>query len=310
MASLDESFDFCRRLTRRTAGNFYFSFLTLPRPKRDAMCVVYAWMRLLDDLADNAPSPETSKIALEKWVKQTQAHLSAPSDKRIEEETWTEFVGSCPPGQIPLLWPAFVETARRHRIPTAYFDEIAQGALMDQTIRRYETFDDLYRYCYRVASLVGLVSLRVFEYQDPRAEKCGEWLGIAFQLTNILRDVPEDAARGRIYLPLEDLRAHGVKEEDVLQGRWSEPMRALLESFARRAESYYEKARPVTRLVSPQARPTLRIMTEIYHGILERTRAMDYRVFDHRARVPTWRKLLIVARHQMGALAGRDSNAE
>jgi len=296
--SLKQSIDFCRRLTRQEAGNFYFSFLTLPRAKRDAMCAIYAWMRRLDDLSDEAPSADHARRTVEEWRKQTHAVLINDS-ANFTQPPVLDSQHSALSTQHSLLWPAFADTVRRYDIPHCHFDEIAEGALMDQKIQRYETFQELYRYCYRVASVVGLVCLRVFGYTNPQAEKHGEFLGIAFQLTNILRDVREDAGRGRIYLPLEDLRRHGVSESDILQNRWSEPLHEMLKAFADRAEKYYLQARPVVDLVSENARPTLRIMTEIYHGILVDLRRLDFRVFEHRARLPTWKKIAIVAKHQL-----------
>ncbi len=258
------------------------------------MCAIYAWMRRLDDLADDAPSPTQARTAVEEWRKQTHDSLKSASN----DSSFLPHPSSLAE-ESSALWPAFADTVHRYKIPQGHFDEIAEGALMDQEISRYETFDDLYRYCYRVASVVGLVCLRVFEYADKEAEQTGEWLGIAFQLTNILRDVREDAGRGRIYIPQEDLRKHGVDAQDVVHGRWSEAMHSLLRSFAERTETYYDRARPVAGLVSMEARPTLRIMTEIYHGILDEMKKNDYRVFDHRARVPTWKKLAIVLKHQL-----------
>jgi phytoene synthase len=282
--TLTRSFEHCQQLTRRQAGNFYYSFLTLPRAKREAMCVVYAWMRLLDDRADDAPSTEEAQRALESWRTETHQAIDRNS----------------PPAETsPSLWPAFADVVHRYQIPVKFFDEIVEGALMDQTIMRYETPDDLYRYCYRVASVVGLVSLRVLGFTDPRAEIHGEALGIAFQLTNILRDVREDAGRGRIYLPLEELQRNGVKESDILENRWSDGLHQALKEFAVRTQIYYQKAEPIFDCVTPEARSTLRIMTEIYHGIFVELRRLDFRVFEHRARVPTWKKLWIVAKWQV-----------
>lgn len=246
------------------------------------MNAIYAWMRHIDDLADDASSPKEAREALKHWLHQTHATFENPMAAAVH----------------PLL-PAFADTVRQYAIPHSHFDEIAEGTLMDQEISRYATFEDLYRYCYRVASVVGLVCLRIFGYSDSRTEKHGEWLGIAFQLTNILRDVREDAERGRLYIPLEELRRWKVNESDLLEGRWSDEVHALFKSFAERAEEYYQKARPVILLTDPVARPTLRIMTEIYHGILEKIHAMDYRVFEERARLPTWKKFCIVIKHQL-----------
>ncbi len=287
--TLHESFDFCRRLTRQQAGNFYYSFLTLSRPKRDAMCVIYAWMRSLDDLADGALSLEAARDAIKKWTHQTHEAFQSVSSFSASPQT--------------TLWPAFRETVQCYAIPMNYFDEIAKGAFMDQEKNRYQTFEELYQYCYCVASVVGLVCLRVFGYTDPEAEQRGEWLGIAFQLTNILRDVREDAERGRIYLPLEDLKKYGVTETDILKGQWSSSIQDLLRSFSDQTEEYYIKAMPLTKLVSKDARPTLQIMTEIYHGILVQIRKLDFRVFEHRARVPTWKKLMIVVKNQQNLSA-------
>ncbi|NUN94281.1 MAG: phytoene/squalene synthase family protein [Verrucomicrobiae bacterium] len=301
MSETAASFRYCRALTRRTARNFWFSFLTLPRPKRDAMCAVYAWMRRLDDLADDAPSPQTARNALENWRAQTHAALAAAGMKfQVAKLLRAAPSAASPPNpEDAAIWPAFSRVVRSHNIPPSHFDEIVEGALMDQEVSRYASFDDLYRYCFRVASVVGLVCLRVFGYERSDAEQPGEWLGIAFQLTNILRDVREDAARGRIYLPLDALARHGVSESDVLEGRWSPGFHALLREFGERAEEYYVKAQPLFALVRPDARPTLRIMEEIYHGILDRIRAIDYRVLDARARLAAPRKLWIVAKHAL-----------
>lgn len=168
---------------------------------------------------------------------------------------------------------------------------------MDQERQRYDTFEELYQYCYRVASVVGLVSLCVFEYQDKSTEQHGEWLGIAFQLTNILRDVSEDAARNRIYIPREEIKKFGVTEEQILKNEWSPAMHDLFKFFGERTETYYQKAQPVIQQVSKDSQPTLAIMEEIYHGVLKEIQKKDYRVFEGRARVPTWKKFMIVAKH-------------
>lgn len=284
---IEASYQLCKAIAKREARNFYYSFLTLPPAKRNAMCAIYAWMRRLDDLADDAPTPEQAEINVAGWKEMTHqqfTHSSNASNKAIEEN----------------IWPALVDTVERYKIPHHYFDEIIEGALMDQTIHRYETFEDLYRYCYRVASVVGLVCLRVFEFSDIDAEKKGEWLGIAFQLTNILRDVREDAERGRVYLPLADLKKHDISEAEILSCQWSPKVEIYFRNFAETIEKYYEQARPITTFVPKESRATLKIMTEIYHGILDEIRRQNYQVFAKRARVPTWKKLTIVAKHQLG----------
>jgi 15-cis-phytoene synthase len=287
---LDRSYAHCSALTRKQAGNFYYSFLTLSREKRAAMCAIYAWMRRVDDLADDAPNPSKARLDVESFRDHTVRILKARNSKPESASTRRE---------DELLWPAFADTAKRHGIPVEYFEGISEGALMDQEVLRYRNFEDLYAYCYRVASLVGLVSLKVFGYDRPETLQHVEAMGIAFQLTNILRDVSEDAGRGRIYIPKSEMDQFGVSEDDILRGNWSPGMHSLFKNFADRAETFYEKAQPTLELVSPESRPTLRIMEEIYHGILHRIRALDYNVLHQRARVPTWKKLAIVLKHQI-----------
>lgn len=277
--SLQASYRYCWKLAKRTGKNFYYSFLTLPREKHQAMCAIYAWMRLLDDCVDDATGPDAARLALEQWEQKTRDVLAGKADET-------------------LLWPAFADTVTRFNIPDAYFFEIIRGAEMDLTVKSYETFDDLYQYCYRVASVVGLACLHVFGFTHPQAKKHGEWLGVAFQLTNILRDVKEDAQRGRIYLPMEDLRAFKINPKEILELQWSEELQDLIESYSRRAEFYYLKARPLFELVLPEARPTLEIMAEIYGGILKRLREIHFEVFTHRAGLTLAEKLMAVARRR------------
>ena len=279
--SLQASYRYCWKLAKRTGKNFYYSFLTLPREKHMAMCAIYAWMRLLDDCVDDASGPEEARRALEQWENTTREVLAGGENAEA-------------------LWPAFTDTVQRYNIPDNYFFEIVRGAEMDLTIKSYETFDELYEYCYRVASVVGLACLHILGFTHPQAKKHGEWLGIAFQLTNILRDVKEDAQRGRIYLPAEDLRAFRVDPKEILELHWSEELRDLIESYSCRAEIYYLKARPLFDMVLPDARPTLEIMAEIYGGILRRLREIHFAVFHHRAGLTLWPKFLAVARRRFG----------
>jgi phytoene synthase len=163
----------------------------------------------------------------------------------------------------------------------------------------YATFGDLYRYCYLVASVVGLVCIHIFGYTDPRAEKLAEETGIAFQLTNILRDVAEDAGRNRVYLPLEDLAAHNVTLDSLLHRAPGAPPsdneRALLAAIAQRAEDYYKSAQELLPLIDRESRPALWVLVAIYHGLLKRIRRADYDVFSQRACVPMPQKLFIMA---------------
>jgi 15-cis-phytoene synthase len=204
-----------------------------------------------------------------------------------------------------LVFVAVRDAVERYNIPLSLLDELVTGVTMDLEHDAsgepdtYATFEELYRYCYLVASVVGLVCIRIFGYSDPRAEKLAEETGIAFQLTNILRDVAEDAARNRVYLPMEDLAAHGVALNALLRRTAGTPPaakeRALLASIAERAEHYYRSADKLLPLIDSESRPALRVLVAIYHALLRRIERADYDVFTQRVSVPTAQKLTILA---------------
>lgn len=307
-ADLARSFRYCHGVARREAKNFYYSFLVLPAAKRDALCAVYAFMRYCDDIADSPGAPATKRGFLDAW----QAALAAAMR------------GDC--SGSPIL-PAFRHTVEQFAIPPALFEALIEGAAMDLTPRRYATFAELREYCYRVASVVGLVCIRIFGYESPavsrqssdRRDRTASWverpgthdsrltpdvstaelhaeqLGIAFQLTNILRDIPEDAAMGRVYLPQEDLAAFDYPEADLLAGVVDHRFLALMKFEADRARDYYEKARPLLPLLHPSSRPCLAAMYGIYGGILDRIERQGYNVHAGRARLSTLRKLGVAA---------------
>jgi phytoene synthase len=278
---LEESYAICGRIARETGRNFYYSFLVMPREKRAAMCAIYAFMRRSDDIADSAANPAVALEGLRQWRAQVDAVLngSGASD--------------------PIL-PALADTVRRYHIPPRYFHELLDGTEMDQTTTRYATFDDLYKYCYRVASAVGLVVLPIFGYKDEAALVPAEACGIAFQLTNILRDVKEDTRMGRIYLPLEDLRRFGVSEDDIMNSRITPQFLELMKFEAARAHEFYDKARPLLDMIDADSRGTLAVMIAIYGGILRKIEKSNFGVFDRRVRLSTAEKLWIVGKNWMG----------
>lgn len=284
---LGQAYKVCRRIAKREAKNFYYAFLALPAARRNAICAIYAFMRQADDLADDESlSREERRRRLDAW-------LSA----------WRQTAAGTATND-----PVFVavrDAISRFNIPLALLDELVAGVTMDlERVRNgapdtYATFADLYRYCYLVASVVGLVCIRIFGYKDTRAEKLAEETGIAFQLTNILRDVAEDATRKRVYLPLEDLAAHKISVHSLLHRTPGAPPamneRNLLEEMAKRAEGYYASARELMPLINPVSRPALWVLVTIYHTLLKRIRATDYDVFTRRAGVPLVQKLAILA---------------
>lgn len=307
---LNEAYALCRAIAKREAKNFYYAFVALPKPRRNAICAIYAFMRQADDLADDESLPcEERRRRLDAW-----------------QADWR---GVCHGGDSSdLVFFAVRNAVERYNIPLSLLDELIAGVTMDldqpnsdchpermmaiegqkasgqRTTENhppdtYATFDDLYHYCYLVASVVGLVCIRIFGYTDPRAEKLAEETGIAFQLTNILRDVAEDAERNRVYLPLEDLAAHNVSLESLLHRRPGTPPttneRALLAATAQRAEAFYQSAQRLLPLIDHESRPALWVLVSIYQGLLKRIEKANYDVFSTRAAVPSPQKLSILS---------------
>lgn len=285
--TLIEAYAACRAIARREAKNFYYAFRALTRARRNAICAVYAFMRQADDISDDESlTREQRRCNLNAWLSEWHAVCRGGSSSN----------------------PAFIATydaTQRFGIPLRLLDELVDGVSMDldraavDAADTYTTFNELYRYCYLVASVVGLVCIRIFGYTDPEAEKLAEETGIAFQLTNILRDVPEDAARNRVYLAQEDLFAHHLTAEALLKRTAgappTEPERALLADYAARAEGYYRSAEALLPLIAPESRPALWVLVSIYHGLLKRIERADYDVFTARASMPTVHKVAILS---------------
>jgi len=274
--TIEESYSYCERLARKQAKNFYLTFLLLSAPRRRAMCAIYAFMRYCDDLSDGeGVADRAGEIA--KWRQELHCTLAGR-----------------PPGHP--IWPAFADAVECFSIPHQYFDEMIDGVSSDLEPRRLETFDELYRYCYQVASVVGLTIIHVFGFDSPGALPLAEKCGVAFQITNILRDVKEDAEKGRIYLPDEDLRRFGVTPDALRETAPSEPLRALLEFEARRARALYTESLPLIGMIQPASRASMRALIGIYSCLLDKIVASGYDVLARRIRVPNWQKLWILAR--------------
>jgi 15-cis-phytoene synthase len=277
---LDASYRFCGALSRHQARNFYYSFLVLPPPLRRSMCALYAFMRQTDDLADD-PAPGRDRDAiLDRW--------------RLDVHEALDTGGST-------AWPglaALAATVERHAIPRQYLDDVIDGVAMDLHPQPFATFDELHGYCYRVASAVGLCCLHIWGYRsdDGRAESLAEACGVALQLTNILRDVREDAENGRIYLPQEDLDRFGVGRDELVAHQPTDRVRALFAFQGQRAYAYYEKAQPLAELVDPVGRPVLGTIVGIYRTLLDEIARRDYDVLAERVALPPWRKVAIMVR--------------
>lgn len=289
----------CRVIAKREAKNFYYSFRVLPRHKSDAMCAVYAFMRRADDIADDeSMSIEDRRALMTSWLADWHAARAGGATDD----------------------PVFIavrDTQQRFSISDELLDQLVQGTTMDLypdessfgANQTFATFDELYRYCYLVASVVGLVCIRIFGYTDSGAEKLAEETGIAFQLTNILRDVKEDAERGRIYLPLDLLHDFGMDTDRIHAlasgASLQQNHRAMLHALGAKAENYYASADRLLPLIDRDSRAALWVLVTIYHDLLHRIAQCDGDVFSRRASVPTATKLAILARGMMMALGNR-----
>lgn len=295
--TLHAAYAICRAIAKREAKNFYYAFLALPADRKNAICAIYAFMRKADDLSDDESlSREERRRQLDTWL--AAWHAAAAGAATADP-----------------VFIAVADAIRRFSIPLTLLDELVAGTTMDlsrtagDTPDTYATFDELYRYCYLVASVVGLVCIRIFGYSDTRAEKLAEETGIAFQLTNILRDVAEDAERNRVYLPLDTLAAHNASLDALLHRATGAPLaaneRAVLREIAGRAENYYRSAQELLPLIEPVSRPALWVLVSIYHALLKRIERADYDVFSRRASVPLSQKLSILGVGMIRVMAVR-----
>ena len=294
--SLEAAYQECRVIAKREAKNFYYAFRVLPRPKMDAMCAVYAFMRKADDISDDeSQTLEARRQAMEVWLDEWRAArlVDEPADK---------------------VFHALNDAQARFNISDALLEDLVRGTCMDlylgqgagntvdlgDGLQGYETFEDLYRYCYLVASVVGLVCIHIFGYSDPAAELMAEKTGVAFQITNILRDIKEDAERNRIYLPQEMLREFNVTNADILQLAAGRPMKpnehAMLMALSVQAWEYYESGRQLIPLLDPDSRPCMWVMIEIYSGLLAKIDQRQGDVFSERVSVPTRQKIFALVR--------------
>ncbi len=285
-AAIAASYDECRRVARNAASNFYYAFHMLPDPKRRALCALYAFMRLVDDVSDDAGASREGSVAA----------------KQRGLARWRGLVDAAYAGEVSghAILPAFADTCSRYLIPARYFHDLIAGAEMDLTEPSYATFDRLREYCYRVAGTVGLTCIHVFGFCDPRAPDVAERLGIAFQLTNILRDLPADLKMGRVYLPQEDLARFGVREME-LAGPLAPRLAELMAFEVDRAWRYYEEGAEIVGLVERDSRAALWTLARTYSSLLARIETRGYDVFSARVRLSAPEKFGILVRAQLGA---------
>ncbi len=263
--------EYCQEKAAKSGSSFYYSFLFLPPGQRQAITALYAFCREVDDIVDECQEPHIARVKLQWWRDSMREMFNGTAQH---------------PVQIALLEPV-----RTFELPLKHFLEIIDGMEMDLDYNRYADFEKLSLYCYRVASVVGLLAARIFGYKDPAVTDYAKNLGMAFQLTNIIRDIREDAARNRIYIPLEELRQFGVCEADILEHRFTASMAQLLKFQSARARGYYEKA---FHYLPEQDRYTQRsglIMAAIYLNTLKVIEKDNHRVMDGRVSLTPVRKL-------------------
>ena len=290
-SQLHMAYSVCRSIARSAAKNFYYGFVVLPRRKRNALSAVYAFMRRCDDIADdNTLSLNDRHNKLADWLNKVHRALAAQ------------------PTDDPVLL-ALTDAQRTYQIPVGLLDQLAYGTAADldhsqqepvanaPLAARYQTFEELRQYCYGVASVVGLVCIKIFGYRDPAAESLAERCGLAFQLTNIIRDVKEDVAMGRVYFPQEDLAQCGLSPADLAAPQIDvNRIRPLLAMEAGRARECYGAAEELIPLVNEDSQPALWVLISIYRGLLEKIASNQYDVFSERVRLTVPEKLTIMGK--------------
>ena len=277
MASeLEVAYEHCRRIAKEHAKNFYYAFRTLPSAKRRAIYAAYAFCRLCDDIADEDLPIERKEARLA----QVRRSLAESQNERLGDPVFT----------------ALEDASIIFGIPGHYFEEIIDGVEMDLTWTRFRSFDELRGYCYKVASVVGLICIEVFGYDDPKARDHAVDLGLGMQLTNILRDVKEDADRGRIYIPLDEMASFGYTEQDLMDGVVNDAFRELMGVQAARARRYFDSGRRLFPLLSPKSRVCPGVLHGVYSAILDRIEASGFNVFDRRIGLSAREKLLLTAK--------------
>ena len=278
-AAVRESYRYCRKLAKSRAKNFYYAFRLLDPMRRDAMCAVYAFMRYCDDLSDD---PETDDKSL---IQQSIALWRMDLDSSLKGR-----MGDSP------IWPAFCDTVQRYSIPHRFFHEMIDGIMSDIEPHEIETWEELYRYCYQVASVVGMTIIHIFGFESVRALLLAEKCGVAFQMTNILRDIREDADMGRVYLPREDLRRFGVSAEQFRMGLENDRFRSLMKFEASRAWACYEESEPLTGLIEKKSRRSLWALREVYTRLLTRIEKSNYAVLNKRISLSGTTKTMLMMR--------------
>lgn len=301
-SDLNAAYEVCRRVTFTHAKTFYFASHFIPRSKRAACYAVYAFCRYVDDIVDVAMEQgDVTRDDAIRLVEQWRSDVVSLYEQLDSNDSRQMPSHRTPESSAVLL--AWEDTLTRYHIPRHLPEELIEGVLMDTTISRFNTYDELREYCYKVASVVGLMTSEIFGFTDQRAISHAIDLGIAMQLTNIIRDVKEDAKRDRIYLPREEYVRFDVSEEDILGGVWSDRMRDLIRFQVERADALYSSSDLGIPYLDEDSRLTVQLMSTNYRKILRVVEGMDHNVFKGRASTSTMQKILSIPvawRHLQG----------
>jgi phytoene synthase len=293
--SIEKAYEYCESVTRLHAKSFYFAAKFLPKQKRRAVYPIYAFCRHVDDEIDEIGEGRQAEatLAVERWKQRLEElyFMAQPQGRKSSEE---EISRQTKADDQILVLRAWKDLLRTYKIPPTLPLELIQGVLMDTTIKRYKTFAELSVYCYRVASTVGLMSSEILGYSDPVALEYAEMMGIGMQLTNILRDVKEDAAIGRIYLPQEDLRKFNVSEEQIMANDFDANFAALMRFQVERARSFYRQGEQGIAFLSKDSRFTVLLASRIYAKILDEIEKQDHNIFIRRAHTTKSQKFLAI----------------
>ena len=298
LLEIPDSYEHCHRIARQAHSSFYPAFFLLPKPKRDGIVALYAFMRLIDDVSDESADLAAKQRGLARW----RAALDLAINGQGQATDGSAAVASpfaALPGAAEVL-PALVDTIERYKMPPRYLHDLISGAEMDLTIQSYPSFERLREYCYRVAGTVGLTCTHIFGFRDPRALELAEKLGLAFQLTNIIRDVKEDVSLGRVYLPEEDLTHFGISEDDLKRGETSLGVRELLRFEGDRAWKFYEQGAELFEFIAEDSQATLWLLVHTYSSLLARIESVEFAVFNGRVGLAKTEKLKLVAKARFG----------
>jgi len=296
-ALLVASYDECYLVARKSGSNFVYAFHLLPQPKRDAITALYAFNRLIDDVSDEGADLAAKQRGLARWRAELDEALTGAAacfdGTAVRPLLDTPFSGAG-------ILPALADTVARYSMPSRYLHDLISGAEMDLTVRSYASFPRLKEYCYRVAGTVGLTCTHVFGFRDSRALDLAEKLGLAFQLTNIIRDVAEDCRLGRVYIPEDDLARYGVSPSDFAKGEATLGVRELLRFEADRAWQNYEEGSALFGLIDADSRPALWLLVHTYSALLSRIESLDFAVFGERIRLSKAEKMMFIAKARFG----------